>query len=207
VNPLNLATSYAVEYGTTAAYGTRTASAAAGSGNAAAPVSQAVGGLSPGTTYHFRVVATSDGGTTAGADQTFTTPAGPAAAAAVTPPPPTAPAPTRRVAARVRFRIALGRTAQVLNLTVLNVARGARVDIRCRRGCTLRRVAVATRRTVSFSALFRNRRLAVGTIIEIRVTRPGWIGRYFRYAIRARGVVGVECPISTTGKLLRCSAA
>jgi hypothetical protein len=30
-------------------------------------------GLTPGTTYHYRVVATSSAGTTVGADQTFTT--------------------------------------------------------------------------------------------------------------------------------------
>jgi hypothetical protein len=205
VNPLNLPTSYVVEYGTTTAYGRTTPAVSAGSGNTATAVSQTVTGLAPGTTYHFRVVATSDGGVAAGADQTLTT------AAAASPPPGASPPPpgasTPRLTPRVRFRIALGPKAQVLSLTVLNVPRGSRVDIRCRRGCKVSRVTVATKRTVSFSTLFRRQKLAVGTTIEIRVTRPGAIGRYFRYRIGERRVVGVECPISTAGKLLRCSAA
>ncbi|MBO0746773.1 MAG: hypothetical protein J2O47_00395, partial [Acidimicrobiaceae bacterium] len=40
-------------------------------------VSRIVTGLSPGTTYHFRVVATNSHGTTTGADHTFATPAQP----------------------------------------------------------------------------------------------------------------------------------
>lgn len=38
-----------------------------------------VSGLQPGTTYHFRMVASDAGGTTYGPDMTFTTPAAPAA--------------------------------------------------------------------------------------------------------------------------------
>ncbi len=45
-----------------------------GTGGAQA-ISAALGGLAPATTYHYRVVATNAGGTTNGADRTFTTPA------------------------------------------------------------------------------------------------------------------------------------
>jgi hypothetical protein len=38
------------------------------------PVFIRIYGLKPGTTYHYRVVASSEGGTAAGADNTFTTP-------------------------------------------------------------------------------------------------------------------------------------
>ena len=49
-------------------------------------MSQAISGLTPGTTYHFRVVASNGVGTTAGPDQTFKTDA-----AAVPPPQPSPP--------------------------------------------------------------------------------------------------------------------
>jgi hypothetical protein len=73
VNPEGTATSYHVEFGTTIAYGHSTPSTAAGARAASVPVTVALSGLSPRTTYHYRVVATNEGGTSVGADRTFTT--------------------------------------------------------------------------------------------------------------------------------------
>ncbi len=80
VDPNGRPTSYVFELGTTAGYGTATASSSAGSGSSAVSVSRTVTGLKPGTQYHFRVVASSDAGKTAGSDLTFTTQAPPAVA-------------------------------------------------------------------------------------------------------------------------------
>ena len=66
------ATSWYFEYGTSTSYGSKTSTKSA-SGTNAASVSAAVSGLQAGRTYHFRLVASSDGGTTNGADATFTT--------------------------------------------------------------------------------------------------------------------------------------
>ena len=60
------------------------AAVAAGTLLLAAPASAAISGLTPQTTYHFRIVATNAIGTTAGPDQTFTTAA---STPVVTPPP------------------------------------------------------------------------------------------------------------------------
>jgi phosphodiesterase/alkaline phosphatase D-like protein len=69
------------EYGLSASYGSSTAeSSSIGSGGIMAPISATVTGLSPMTTYHFRVVSTNAVGTTAGPDQTFTTGATPSSA-------------------------------------------------------------------------------------------------------------------------------
>jgi hypothetical protein len=73
VNPNGSATTVTFQYGTSTAYGATTAGQSAGSGTAAAAVATAVSGLAPATTYHFRVVATSAGGVTYGADVSFTT--------------------------------------------------------------------------------------------------------------------------------------
>ena len=89
VNPGGQATSWYVEYGTGTSYGSQSASSSAGSGSANVAVSRGLSGLSSGTTYHYRVVATNGAGTSRGADGIFTTSAAPAAvtgaATAVTP--------------------------------------------------------------------------------------------------------------------------
>lgn len=68
-------TTYRVEYGATAAYGAQTPAAADGGSARSLPLTIAVTGLQPGRLYHFRVVATSQNGTTAGPDATARTPA------------------------------------------------------------------------------------------------------------------------------------
>jgi DNA-binding beta-propeller fold protein YncE len=76
VNPENLGSSYYFEYGTTKSYGSKTAEVGAGSGIANVAASQLITGLTPSTTYHYRVVETNSSGTTTGEDKTFTTSAG-----------------------------------------------------------------------------------------------------------------------------------
>jgi hypothetical protein len=73
VNPLGLVTTYHFEYGPTAAYGLRTPATDAQAGNGRIPrvFSQPALGLTPGATYHFRIVASSTAGASAGADHTF----------------------------------------------------------------------------------------------------------------------------------------
>jgi streptogramin lyase len=72
VDPFASSTSYAFEYGKTTAYGSATTSRIVPPGDAALPVSVPVDGLAPGTRYHYRIVASSAAGTSAGADRTFT---------------------------------------------------------------------------------------------------------------------------------------
>jgi hypothetical protein len=84
VDPHNSPTTYFFEYGPTTAYGTSVPAGQdgdAGSANAIRQVIQAIGGLTPATTYHFRLVATNQAGTSLGQDQTFTTTTAPAAGA------------------------------------------------------------------------------------------------------------------------------
>jgi hypothetical protein len=71
VNPNGLETKYYFEYGTTESYGSKTAEASAGSGESNLEESKTITGLTPGSTYHFRIVATNGSGTTHGADQVF----------------------------------------------------------------------------------------------------------------------------------------
>ena len=66
------ATTY-FQYGASTAYGAATPGQSVGGSRSAQSLAAAVSGLAPGTTYHFRMVAENAGGTSYGADQTFTT--------------------------------------------------------------------------------------------------------------------------------------
>ncbi len=61
------------QYGTTATYGTSTSVQGVGASGSPSPLAAAIGGLAPGTTYHFRLVAENSAGVVYGNDQTFTT--------------------------------------------------------------------------------------------------------------------------------------
>lgn len=74
VNPHGVATDYFFQYGRTRRYGAQTPLAPAGAGGSYVAVSQPVMGLQPLTAYHYRLVAVSAGGTSLGADHSFTTP-------------------------------------------------------------------------------------------------------------------------------------
>jgi hypothetical protein len=74
VNPQGSATTYYFQYGKAASYGAQTGPASAGAGTKGIAEKAPVVGLTPNTTYHFRVVATNIAGATVGADRTFTTP-------------------------------------------------------------------------------------------------------------------------------------
>jgi hypothetical protein len=97
VNSNGQQTSYHFDYGATQAYGLSTSSQSAGSGTSNFSASANLSGLSPGSTYHYRVVASNGSGTTNGSDRTFTT-----ASSALPGPPPGSPpdtaAPELRIA-------------------------------------------------------------------------------------------------------------
>jgi NHL repeat len=73
VLPQGEATSYFFEYGLTAGYGSRTPVDSAGAGTGVVSVLAGVEGLSPDTTYHFRLVARNANGERQGGDVVFST--------------------------------------------------------------------------------------------------------------------------------------
>jgi sugar lactone lactonase YvrE len=73
VVPHGTPTSYHFEYGITAAYGSSTATMNGGAGSGPQTALASIAGLSAGTSYHYRVVATSASGAVSGSDITFTT--------------------------------------------------------------------------------------------------------------------------------------
>ncbi len=82
VNPNGLETTYYFQYGETIVYGSESSHLSAGSGDNTVAVEAALSGLTPGTLYHYRLLASNATGINYGGDMTFTT---------ATPPPPTPP--------------------------------------------------------------------------------------------------------------------
>ena len=74
ISPENQATTWYFQFGSTTNYGYNTVPQQVPAGTAAVPVSQTLGNLQPGTTFHYRLVATHGGSIIeAGADMTFET--------------------------------------------------------------------------------------------------------------------------------------
>jgi hypothetical protein len=137
VNPAGQVTSttWHFDYGRTTSYGSSTAGAGVGSGSTPEQVATTIAGLSPGTTYHYRVVATNSHGTTNGADQTFTTSPAPAPPA---PPPVTLALSSVSLAsssfparAGTTLRFALSEPAKI-TIVITMISRGRRVHGVCR---------------------------------------------------------------------------
>jgi hypothetical protein len=75
--------------------------------------------------------------------------------------------------------IATGGGIIVKKLSV-SASKGAKVEVRCRRGCSGHQARTAG--AVSFSML-RGRSLPAGAVIEIFATKAHWIGKYVRYDV------------------------
>ena len=73
VDPNGCSTTVRFGYGRTTSYGSTTANQTK-TGNTTQNVAANISGLTAGTTYHFRTVATNSAGTRVGSDRTFTTP-------------------------------------------------------------------------------------------------------------------------------------
>ena len=151
-----VATSYHFEYGPTTAYGSTTPATDPGTGLGALPVTAALDGLSPGTTYHYRLVAGNKAGVTRGYDKSFTT------ASATSSPSGSSPAPGFAGVKLVSPRLALSGKFITLKLSCPAATVG---------GCSGRTRLAAKRLTLgkarfSIAAADRVR-------VRVRVTRAG----------------------------------
>ncbi len=98
-NPELAGASTLFQYGTTTAYGLVATGQGVEPTTAQAPITASVGGLAPGTTYHFRLVVQNGVGTAYGADRTFTT-----APVPIVPATSTAPKVTHATQSHARWR-------------------------------------------------------------------------------------------------------
>jgi hypothetical protein len=102
INPNSGRTYYHVEYGPTAAYGSSTPTEVLPAATSPATAQVDLAGLTAGSTVHYSLVATSDGGTTTTPDATFTI-APPAPPSSGTPPATGPSSATKKLAPRLAF--------------------------------------------------------------------------------------------------------
>ena len=142
VHPEGTPTTYRFEYGTTPSYVAATEPRAVSVAMRTNDVSAQIAGLQPSTTYHYRIVAEGEHGSSAGADRTFRTPDPPAPPPPPPPPPPVeltglqvAPSPLKasrhRLGTSGRITYSLTRPARV-TLTFTRAGTGMRVGSKCR---------------------------------------------------------------------------
>jgi len=182
------------EYGTSGSYGNQIEcgfvseiNAFPPSSTAAVPVFARIYGLSPGTTYHFRIVAVGEGGTAYGDDQTFSTqapwgfneggPSGPSPAVQSG-----SGTAAGGVAALITRQLApLGRIARIGSLLRAEVFRarfsspeaGTAVIDWYYQPPAVKRARGTKRPPVLIASGARTFRSAGAAVLEIRLTRPG----------------------------------
>ena len=193
VDPAGAVGSYHFEYGTGPEYGSATPEAELGPDIAPLTVTSA-GGLQPGTTYHYRLLATNSHGTTGGADATFTTTAPPPPERVVEQPAPQPPPPPPPVVALSglkvtpatfkRSRSRVGSTTRIrwtasapaiVTITFERKTTGIRVGPACRplpHGGLPRRARKCTRWANVGGSL---KQVAESGVTSLRF--GGWIGR------------------------------
>jgi hypothetical protein len=110
VNPAGSSVRVHFEFGPTTGYGSVTPNEVLPVGTNGVAINASLSGLSPGTTYHYRVVASTDFGSVNGVDRTFTT--------ATNPPPP--PPPDRKPP-KISSRIATGSLKALLKAKALKL--------------------------------------------------------------------------------------
>lgn len=106
VDPRGDPTTVLVDYGRTSSYGSRIGPVDAGRGIAARTLAIELPGLEPGTSYHYRVVATNATGTVGTPDTTLTT---------LTPPPPPPPPAPVSAARPPDLAVSLGASTEVVS--------------------------------------------------------------------------------------------
>jgi hypothetical protein len=98
----------------------------------------------------------------------------------------------------------------VKRLVINDVASGATVTIRCAgKGCPFksRRFAAGSRGTASATKAFAKSKLRIGTVLEVRITKPDAIGRVVTFTLKKRAVPKpvVRClPVGATKPQSRC---
>jgi hypothetical protein len=104
-----------------------------------------------------------------------------------TPTPVPTPAPPAKIVSGIDHNWTAFRTwTRNERLLVTDIPDGAAVELRCRgKGCPARRKTVAVRNgRADAHRVLRRRHLRVGTVLELRITRAGMIGKVRRFTIR-----------------------
>jgi hypothetical protein len=107
----------------------------------------------------------------------------------------------------VKYKAQLSTTRVRLPLLrVTGAPSGARITVRCSGGgCTLPvTLRVSNGAAVNLQGLFARKVLRPGLVIDIRVRKSGFTGRFFRFTFSKTGVKTVQCDINAAGANSKC---
>jgi hypothetical protein len=169
-------------------------------------VSTNVSGLTAGTTYHFRLVATNAAGTTAGADQTLATSPGDAAGpqeppATTNPPPEPSPAATAQTATSLcapTLVVRAQRRARILR-------HGLHILVKCSPAGSIAAALVADIKAVKRLHLSGHKPLVVARSRR-SLTAPGSVNCVLRLSRRARIALARTNSVTLTLKVVATDA-
>ena len=103
-----------------------------------------------------------------------------------------------------------GSLTQLLGLAVGDVPAGSKVTLICSgTDCPFgtKSFTMDTNvKTLALTDMFRDPNLKPGTVLELRVTKPGWIGKSFKYEIRSSGdpTTTTQCVSEDGSKTMVC---
>jgi hypothetical protein len=118
----------------------------------------------------------------------------------------------KTINARVPYRVAVGSRIRVLSMRAVGAPAGAKIAVSCRRGnCRLPlvngtrvRTRISRGRPVNLAGIFSRQVLRPGVTIEIRITKPGYLGRFFRLTFSRTNVRTLQCQITLAGRTRKC---
>ena len=110
-----------------------------------------------------------------------------------TPGPAATSTPPEKVAAAVRWQHSVKKAfTTFISMTISGISAGAKVELRCVRPkgakgkCPFAKKNVTVKRgSASATSVLKRKRFGVGVNLEVRVTKPGAIGKVLRLTIRA----------------------
>jgi hypothetical protein len=120
-------------------------------------------------------------------------------------------APLRPIARTVAYKLGYGKAFTIFSLLKVKPARaGDTIRAACKgKGCKRKRMRVAVAKNgagVSLTRLVKGAKLKPGARIEIRITRPGSLGRFRRFTIRSGKVPRQtrRCLVPGSAKPVKC---
>jgi virginiamycin B lyase len=122
------------------------------------------------------------------------------------------------VGATMTWRFGWSRTYAIMEALIVRMPTGAQLEVDCRgKGCPFRRKHVTTptssapcrrrhcprrrppRGGTDLAGLFKGRRLSVGALVSVTVTKPGWVSKSFTFTVRADKPPRVRITCTTPG--------
>jgi Tol biopolymer transport system component len=116
----------------------------------------------------------------------------------------------RRSLAGITATYPISRYTAFTSISVAPARKGDRLRLTCKgKGCDFKRKAIRVKknaRTVSLMKHVRGMKLRKGTVVQLRVTRAGWIGRAKTWKVRAPKIPKItdRCVRPGAKKLIRC---